>query len=274
MINFQVYSLTATVDDLRRYWVLAQDKIHQNKAFENLTPEYVTQLKAVIERIQRMCWTHKLVSTGNRAVRITNHLSDKGNYTKIAMEIAYLIEALEDDTMKILVFKYADEKARLYVYRNEAWAPTLKSFPSVQYEVDEAIDCYAMEHNTAAVFHLMRVAEYGLRALCRERGVTFPKKPLEWATWQDMLGQIESKARGQWGGATPGHAKDAALSFYIGAIGQFHAFKDTYRNAVMHVRKQYDEHEAMRAINQVRDFMNGLSVKISEKTRSPIRRWP
>jgi hypothetical protein len=42
----------------------------------------------------------------------------------------------------------------------------------------------------------------------------------------------------------------------------------------MHVRRDYDEMDALRAIHQVRDFMNGLSAKIGEKTRKPIRRWP
>ena len=72
----------------------------------------------------------------------------------------------------------------------------------------------------------------------------------------------------------PGPAKDAAAAFYSGAIGQMHAFKDTYRNVTMHVRKRYDELDALRAINQVRDFMNGLSSKIGEKTSRPIKRWP
>ena len=40
----------------------------------------------------------------------------------------------------------------------------------------------------------------------------------------------------------------------------------------MHVRRSYDELDALKAINQVRDFMNGLSAKIGEKTRRPIRR--
>jgi hypothetical protein len=42
----------------------------------------------------------------------------------------------------------------------------------------------------------------------------------------------------------------------------------------MHTRGKFDELDAQRAINQVRDFMNGLSAKIGEKTKTPIRRWP
>ncbi len=136
------------------------------------------------------------------------------------------------------------------------------------------MDCYALEYNTASVFHLMRIAEYGLKALARERGVTFPKHPLEWADWQNILDETEKRARAATHGMPRGPIKDAIQAFYSGAIGQLHGFKDTYRNAVMHVRRSYDELDALKAINQVRDFMNGLSAKIGEKTRRPIRRWP
>jgi hypothetical protein len=63
---------------------------------------------------------------------------------------------------------------------------------------------------------------------------------------------------------------DAARAFYSGAVQQFQGFKDKYRNDVMQVRAVYDELDALRAINQVRDFMNALSAKIGEKTRQPI----
>jgi hypothetical protein len=64
------------------------------------------------------------------------------------------------------------------------------------------------------------------------------------------------------------------MSFYRGAIGHFYAFKDKYRNATMHVRIRYDDLQALSAINHVREFMNGISQKIGEKTKKPIRKWP
>jgi hypothetical protein len=42
---------------------------------------------------------------------------------------------------------------------------------------------------------MMRVAEIGLRALPRERGVSFPRHPIEWADWQNILEQTEAKAK-------------------------------------------------------------------------------
>lgn len=159
------------------------------------------------------------------------------------------------------------------IFMRTEWANTLRAFPSLEKEIEEGVDCYGLEHHTASVFHMMRVAEIGMRALARERKVTFPKHPLEWADWQHIIDGIEKSAR-TFGAMPRGAPKDAALSFYSGAVGQLHAFKDTFRNVVMHVRRDYDELDALRAINQVRDFMNGLSAKIGEKTRRPIRRWP
>ena len=154
------------------------------------------------------------------------------------------------------------------------WSDALSKFQSCRDDALSGVDCYALKQYTASVFHMMRVAELGLRALARERQVTFPKHPLEWADWQNILEQTELKARAATNGLPRGPRKDAMQAFYSGAIAQVHGFKDTYRNVVMHVRRSYDELDALRAINQVRDFMNGLAAKIGEKTRRPIRRWP
>ena len=122
---------------------------------------------------------------------------------------------------------------------------------------------------------MMRVAEIGMRVLARERQVSFPKHPLEWAEWENVIDQIDSKAKAATTGMARGPQRDAARAFYTAAIAQLRAFKET-RNRIMHMRGGFDELDAQRAINQVRDFMNGLSAKIGEKTRRsiPLSRWP
>jgi hypothetical protein len=137
-----------------------------------------------------------------------------------------------------------------------------------------ALDCFALGHYNASVFYAMRIAEIGLRALARERNVRFPDKPIEWAEWQHLIEQIFSKGRAAAQALPTGQKRDAARDFYSGAVHHFEGFKDKYRNAIMHGRRNYDELDALRAINQVEEFMNGLSVKIGEKKRGPIRRWP
>lgn len=129
------------------------------------------------------------------------------------------------------------------------------------------MDCWALGHSTASVFHFMRVAEIGLRSLARERQVTIPRRPLEWANWQDILsklrGEIEKIAKRR-----AGPSRDAALEFYRGALGEFEAFKDAYRNNVMHVRVTYDEHQALSVMNHVREFITRLAAKIDEKPKA------
>ena len=65
-----------------------------------------------------------------------------------------------------------------------------------------------------------------------------------------------------------GPSRDAALEFYRGALGEFEAFKDTYRNNVMHVRKAYDEPQALSVMNHVREFMIRLAAKIDENPKA------
>lgn len=60
-------------------------------------------------------------------------------------------------------------------------------------ELESARNCYATDNYTACVFHLMRMAEHGLRALVTAVGVTTPKVPLEYQQWQNLIEQVESK---------------------------------------------------------------------------------
>ena len=46
---------------------------------------------------------------------------------------------------------------------------------SAKGDIMDAVDAYALGLNTACVFHLMRIAEHGMRALARERKVKLIK---------------------------------------------------------------------------------------------------
>lgn len=205
---------------------------------------------------------------------VKNYESQPYTWSQLNKLLDRFWEDLEYESEQECFFHYSREDARRLGLVDGEWKDVILAFGSSRPEILAAVDCFALGHNTASVFHMMRVAEIGLRALARERGVSFPRHPIEWADWQNILEQTEAKAKDATRNMARGPAKDAALAFYSGAIGQLHAFKDTYRNAVMHVRRSYDQLDALRAINQVRDFMNGLSAKIGEKTRRPIRRWP
>jgi hypothetical protein len=169
------------------------------------------------------------------------------------------------------VYHIKKDKLALALKEEAVWMKIFERFPSITEDVNSALNCYMLNEPNACVFHLMRVAEIGLRCLAKERRVALPKgKPLEWGTWQDILREIKKKsdAINQW---RAGPVKDAALEFYSGSLGEFEGFKDAYRNQIMHVRGRYDEHQAASLLLRVRDFMTRLSGKIDGKSIKAIR---
>jgi hypothetical protein len=184
-----------------------------------------------------------------------------------------LWKTLEWETKLEHFFHYKRDDVRRLEHIGTDWENTVKKFKSVNEEIAAALDCYALSDITGCIFHLMRIAESGMRSLARERGVSFKKFPLEWAEWENIIGQIEVEAKRATSAMSRGLGKDAATTFYTDAVAQLRAFKAT-RNRIMHLRGKFDELDALRGINQVRDFMSKISEKISENTRKPISRWP
>jgi hypothetical protein len=145
-----------------------------------------------------------------------------------------------------------------------------KAFPSARPDIREAGNCIATDCGTAAIFHLMRVAEYGLRALAHDRRIVIPKKrPIELATWDSIIKELETaeQAIQQYPQTL---AREKQFEFYHGANMEVKRFKNVFRNRVMHTREDYDQKQALSAHKHVGDFMTILASKISETRRTPM----
>ena len=277
MINWSLDSFLNAVSLVRQSAMLCTRAVMKEQGVAmSLDPQIRELTLSNLRYVRRICVEQMMMeSVEDRFGRIYAAFQSPAlTHAELLGELNTLLQAIEDDARKERFYHYPRPKGSEVVLTRSKWLAALQQFKSAEQEIEAGVDCYGLGHNTAAIFHMMRVAEHGLRALARERQVTWPTKPLEWATWQDMLNKIEGSARTMGKIMAPGPQKDAALAFYTGAMGQFYAFKDQYRNAVMHVRASYDEHQALSAITHVRDFMNGLSAKIGEKTRRQIRKWP
>lgn len=147
-----------------------------------------------------------------------------------------------------------------------------KAFPSAAEDIRSTGNCLAAECPTAAVFHAMRTAEHGLRALAYDRHVLLPRhRPIVLATWEEVLRELQS-AESEIQNYPKTLAREAQYEFFHDALLQVRAFKNAFRNQVMHTRKTYDRGQALRVVEQVRDFMQGLARHISENKRTP-RQW-
>jgi len=160
-----------------------------------------------------------------------------------------------------------------FVDRNDLFgADVATNFKAAVADIREAGNCLAAECGTAAVFHLMRVVEHGLRALANDRRVSIPKKkPLELATWEDIIRELEREETAIQGFPKT-LAREAQYEFVHGAMMQFRAFKNVFRNQIMHTRDSYTRTDAMGVFDHVKQFMQILAARISETERTP-RVW-
>jgi hypothetical protein len=127
-------------------------------------------------------------------------------------------------------------------------------------EIKAAGNCLALDLKTAAVFHLMRTAELGLRKLANRLGARL-KHPLEFADWGRVIDACDAKLKNL-KPTTRGKKKSAHLEFYANAISECRAFKETWRDCVMHARRaDFSTKEAVAVFERVRDFMNRLAER-------------
>jgi hypothetical protein len=217
------------------------------------------------------CTNLELSAALDRMERIKGALAKHMTVDDYKTEVRILRESIEDGLSRRFAFYIQTENAERLRSIETEWGKTLKAFTSAADDVVDAVNCLAADNNTACVFHLMRVAEFGLRALARERRVTLPKgRPLEWADWQQILDGIGTKVKAI-ANKPRGAARERALVFYNGVLAEFGAFKDAYRNNVMHARTSYDEHQARSTMLHVREFMERLAEKIDEHPKRQIK---
>lgn len=181
-------------------------------------------------------------------------------YRELASEFRVLRETLDFGLKDHLIYRYPTHKGAVLRTWKKDWAAAIGGFPSAEDDIRASVDLWALHHSTAAVFHLMRVLEHGLRALAADLGKSFDIQ-----NWQNVLDEIESEIRNQSKTLPRGAEKTERLKFLSEAAKEFHFFKDGWRNHVSHNRSAYDEDQARSVMNHVRSFMNGLARKLSEQ---------
>ena len=138
-------------------------------------------------------------------------------------------------------------------------------FPNAVGDIRAAGNCLAAECDTAAVFHLMRVAEHGLRAVAKKLRVKLKHKgqnqPIEYADWNDVIVGIKNQIT-EARKLSRGPKKEAALQFYSDIADQCEYMKDIWRNTIAHTRRPYSGPEAIAVTDRVKAFMVRLASEL------------
>jgi hypothetical protein len=161
------------------------------------------------------------------------------------------------------------------------------AFEDARFDAEQVSLCLIAGASTAAVFHLMRVVEFGVRALGaalglrRVKDILKPKPggklktpvtrftPIENVTWEKLHGQLRSKVDVRLSKLRPGPVKDQKSAYYGSILEDFHGFKDAWRNHVMHTRLTCNEKEASRVLSHVERFMQAIASPPWEKGPLP-----
>jgi hypothetical protein len=185
-------------------------------------------------------------------------------------------------SLQFSLFQLLKDRRFLYMPPEEAkfWLnPVLFSwevmtaFPEANQDMLDAGSAYAASLDTACVFHCMRVAEFGLRHIAEalEIELTDKKKPMpiEFATWEKVLQEIDNK-RAALRLEPKGHEPNDKARFYADCGETLSHLKDLYRNDVMHTRRHYNEHNAMDAMQRVSSLMKKLAERQKEEKLTKV----
>jgi len=175
--------------------------------------------------------------------------------------------AKEDIVSTVSKWRFVPISPSYAQYFEQEWlfsAEVHEAFKEARNDIRESGNCIAVGSPTAAVFHLMRVAEFGLRALAKKLRVKLTNKgkthPIELADWEQVLGVIRPKietARK----TVRSNKRLATIELYSDAADHCTFMKDIWRNNISHTRKPYNLQEAVSITGRVLDFMRFMTQK-------------
>jgi hypothetical protein len=186
--------------------------------------------------------------------------------SSLAAEMRSLEGDIASDMMDCLFVQVVRDATPFFENPELLGQAVSQGFPACREDIVSVGNCIAVGMGTSAVFHLMRVAEMGLRAFARHLGlhrVTENRKngktiPMEYAQWEKILNQLGEKIESKLFPMGRGPSKQKKQEFYYSALNEISSFKDAWRNHVMHVRQTYSLEDAAAITAHVGRFMTSL----------------
>jgi hypothetical protein len=160
-------------------------------------------------------------------------------------------------------FAYIPEGVSQYFEQDRLFGDDIYvKFPGARDDIKDAGNCIAANLHTAAVFHLMRVAEFGFRYVAKRARIPLKEKgkplPVDFAGWEKVIDGL--KRRSEALRQTPkGSKRERKAQLYADLSDQCAYIRDIYRDKTMHARKRYNEPEAIAAFIRIKQLMTLLS---------------
>jgi hypothetical protein len=213
--------------------------------------------------VRKVCDELNLADANNRLNELILDLeSTNRNASEVHADLRGLLIAFVKELRRVVYVLIPNEKLKYLEQEHLFGDEVYEKIKSARADIKNAGNCLAADLPDAAVFHLCRVTELGLRALAKKLKIKLTH-PLEYADWGNVIDEVETKLR-DLKPVTRGKKKSQKLEFYSNMVSDCRAIKETWRDCVMHTRKFFNDHEALRAYDRVRDFMQRLALRVSE----------
>jgi hypothetical protein len=205
--------------------------------------------------------------------------ADIPNLNPILSEIDRLLVKLEQGILPLLLYNdmehlqlrilddlqghyyYPVARELAFVYHNDKpfGDAVFDAFPSARLDIQNAGKCGVLGQSTAAVFHLMRAMEVGLKVMGRAAGI--PYAP----SWESYLNQFNAKFKVDHKSKPASWKRKEPL--FRELCGDLLAIKYAWRNPTMHVVREYSFDEAVQVYKLVQAFMARLADQYRETGR-------
>ena len=174
-------------------------------------------------------------------------------------ELGRMAEALKtriQDEYEDVLLLWIEEKD--YYQKDDLFGAEVgERFKGAAFDIKEAGTCYSVGRYTACVFHLMRVAEFGLKTIGKRVGFV-DDRPV----WEAVLNFINAELRRDRDKMSELFKGD--LEFIGGISAHMHAVNLAWRRRVAHVERTYTQEEAKQIFDATKSLMQHLAKKLSE----------
>lgn len=276
---FNCFGLVSHISILARAQVNCEAGRRLGMGHQFLEKDSYDSIAKEISALLDFCINHEL-KAAQRKVALSQlqfeHAAKSLDASAIATELRNVYEAVLFNTHDVK-FLYVDKDRANYVDNPGALfeQDVREAFPNAVPDMKEAGNCLAADCNTAAVFHLMRVVEWGLRALAGHLGFTqmVAKQkangrqiyaPVEYLEWERILNQLHDRVDERIEAMPRGPEKQAAQQFYYPLLQEIAGIRDAWRNHVMHARRDYLAQDADAVLKHVQRLMAKLATQVRE----------
>jgi hypothetical protein len=226
-------------------------------------------MKQILEALKPMLYAANLMMADNRLRDFYLLLGSPITPETLKSEIGGL--------QKTIIRELADKKFAFippgndqFFERDDLFGKEFHDFasPEINVEIKAAGNCLAADLNTAAIFHLLRAAELGMRRMAKRLKVPVIRDnkqiEIDDATWDELIIGTNKKVKSEKELSPPQREIKNHFKEYERLAQQFDHMKND-RNNVMHTRGNNTAVEALAVLGRVKDFMLKLAERISLK---------